>query len=113
MNRRSLKTIEAEIATVAKREVKDAVEIGGLLAEAKEQLDDMGSGCHGSKAIFRSQSEPLKTTWRPIAFAGKYETVSHMLDSQSVGFMPSSTPIETVISEAVEVALSRSERQMG
>ena len=40
MNRRPLKTIAAEIATLLKRETRHVIEIGGLLAEAQEQLDE-------------------------------------------------------------------------
>jgi hypothetical protein len=38
MNRRPLKTIAAEIRTKLKREAVDVIEIGALLAEAREQL---------------------------------------------------------------------------
>ena len=78
MNRRPLKKIAGEIATALKREAKNVVEIGRLLAEAKEQLDEHGQWLPWLSDNF---SLSIRTAQRYLAagaFASKYDTVSHL-----------------------------------
>jgi hypothetical protein len=78
MNRRPLKKIAAEIATILKRETKDVIEIGGLLAEAQEQLDENAQWLLWLDANFSLSIRTAQRYLAAHAFADKYDTVSHV-----------------------------------
>jgi hypothetical protein len=76
MNHRPLKTIAAEIATALKREAKSVIEIGGLLAEAQEQLGARGRWLPWLKANFPCSVRTAQRYLAAGAFAREYDTVS-------------------------------------
>ena len=78
MNRRPLKKIADEIATVLKRETKHVIEIGSLLAEAQEQLDVNEQWLLWLKDNFALSIRTAQRYLAAHAFAGKYDTVSHV-----------------------------------
>jgi hypothetical protein len=77
MNHRPLKTIAAEIATALKREVTNVIEIGGLLAEAQEQLGARGRWLPWLRDNFPLTPRTAQNYMAASAFAREYETVSH------------------------------------
>jgi hypothetical protein len=105
MNHRPLKTIAAEIATALKREVKDVIEIGGLLAEAKEQLDAHGHWLPWVKEHFPRSIRSAQNYMTAHAFAAKYATVAHL--RLAVGGLYALAEADRAgNSEAVEAALA-------
>jgi len=78
MNRRPLKKIAAEIATALKREVTDVLEVGCLLSEAKEQLDEHGRWLPWLKDNFPLSVRTAQKYMAAAAFASKYELDAHL-----------------------------------
>ncbi|MFZ0602775.1 MAG: DUF3102 domain-containing protein [Roseiarcus sp.] len=109
MNRRPLKKIEAELATVVKRQAKDAVEIGGLLAEAKEQLDH-GEWLPWLQGKFSLSIRTAQHYMAAHAFAGKYETFRKCLITVR-GLYALVDADRNGHFEAVEVALAEAKTQ--
>jgi hypothetical protein len=77
VNRRPLITIAAEIATSLKREVGDVVKTGGLLAEAKEQLDH-GDWLPWLEKNFPPSARSAQRYMAAAEFAAKYDSVAHL-----------------------------------
>ena len=78
MNRRPLKKIESELATTLKREAKSVIKAGGLLVEAKEQLDGHGRWLLWLKDKFPFSIRTAQNYMSAHAFATKYATVAHL-----------------------------------
>jgi hypothetical protein len=110
VNHRPLKKIAAEIATILKRQAKDVIEIGRLLTEAREQLDE-----HAQWLLWLTDnfSLSIRTAQRYLtahAFASKYDTVSHLSLTVS-GLYALIEADRAGRSEAVEAALSEAKVQ--
>jgi hypothetical protein len=105
VNRRPLKKIASEIATALKREAKSVIEIGGLLAEAKEQLDEYGRWLPWLSENFALSTRTAQRYLAAHAFAAKYDTVSHLPLTVS-GLYALIEADRAGHSEAVEAALS-------
>ena len=107
MNRRPLAKIAAEIATLLKRETKQVIEIGDLLAEAKEQLNEHGRWLPWLSENFALSIRTAQRYLAASAFAAKYDTVSHLpltvsglhalIEADNAGH---SEAVEAVLSEA-------------
>ena len=78
MNRRPLKTIAADIATALRHEVRGVVEIGRLLDEAKEQLDEHGRWLPWLRDNFPCSVRTAQNYMAASALAAKYATVAHL-----------------------------------
>jgi hypothetical protein len=78
MNHRPLKTIADALAAALRREVKDVVEIGDLLTEAKDQLDEHGRWLPWLRDNFPFTPRTAQKYMAAGAFAGKYELGSHL-----------------------------------
>jgi Protein of unknown function (DUF3102) len=78
MNARPLATIEAALEASFKRETKNIVEIGGLLTEAKEQLDSHGQWLPWLKAKFPHAIRTAQNYMAAHRLAAKYATVAHL-----------------------------------
>ena len=105
MNARPLKTIAAEIATLLKRETKHVIEIGGLLAEAQEQLDENAQWLLWLRGNFSLSIRTAQRYLAAHAFAGRYDTVSHVFLTVS-GLYALIEADHAGHFEAVEAALS-------
>jgi hypothetical protein len=105
VNRRPLKTIAAELATVLRRETKSVIEAGGLLAEAREQLDENEQWLLWLRDNFSLSIRTAQRYLAAHAFAGAYDTVSHVSLTVS-GLYALIEADQAGHSEAVEAALS-------
>lgn len=79
MNRRPLKKIAAEIATILKREAEHIIELGGLLTEAKEQLDEHGRWLPWLSENFSLKIRTAQKYMAASALACKYALDAHLL----------------------------------
>ena len=110
MNRRPLKKIAAELATVLKSETNSVIKAGRLLAEAKEQLDQHGEWLVWLSENFAHSSRTAQRYQAAHAFALKYDTVSHLRLSTSALY--SLVDAERAgHHEAVEAALAEAKTQ--
>jgi Protein of unknown function (DUF3102) len=105
MNARPLKTIAAEIAILLKRETKHVIEIGGLLAEAQEQLDENEQWLSWLRDNFALSVRTAQRYSAGYWFSKKYDTVSHVSLTVS-GLYALIEADRAGHSEAVEAALS-------
>ena len=105
MNRRRLKTIAAELATVLTRETKSVIEAGGLLAEAREQLDENEQWLSWLRDNFSLSIRTAQRYLAAHAFAGAHDTVSHVSLTVS-GLYALVGADQAGHSDAVEAALS-------
>jgi hypothetical protein len=78
MNVRPLAKIEAALEASFKRENRSIVEIGGLLIEAKEQLDRHGRWLLWLQAKFPHAIRTAQNYMAAHRFAAKYATVAHL-----------------------------------
>jgi len=110
VNRRPLKKIAAELATVLKSETNSVIKAGRLLAEAKEQLDQHGEWLVWLSENFAHSSRTAQRYQAAYAFTLKYDTVSHLRLSTSALY--SLVDAERAgHHEAVEAALAEAETQ--
>ena len=108
VNHRPLKKIEAELATALECEVKyvikatgQLIKTGGLLAEAKEQLDEHGAWLPWLKDNFPRTPRTAQNYMAVYALMVEFkcETVSHLNLSRPTRSTPWLRPIETAISK--------------
>jgi hypothetical protein len=78
MNRRPLKKIASDLADVLKRAVKNVIEAGGLLNEAKEQLDEHGQWLPWLRDNFSLTNRTAERYMAVHALAAKFDTVSNL-----------------------------------
>jgi Protein of unknown function (DUF3102) len=77
-NSRSLKRIESELEAAFQREKQGPIEIGGLLAAAKELLTGHGEWLPWLKAKFPHSVRTAQDYMAAHRFATKYATVAHL-----------------------------------
>jgi hypothetical protein len=78
VNRRPLKKIAAEIATILKRETESVLEIGGLLTEAQDQLGENEQWLLWLRDNFSLSIRTAQRYLAAHALACKYDSVSHV-----------------------------------
>jgi Protein of unknown function (DUF3102) len=78
VNARPLARIEADLAAAFQRESRGAIEIGGLLIEAKEQLDAHGQWLPWLKDKFPHAIRTAQNYMAAHRLAGEYATVAHL-----------------------------------
>jgi Protein of unknown function (DUF3102) len=110
MNSRPLKKIASEIAIALKREAKNVIEVGGLLTEAKEQLDEHGQWLPWLSENFSLSIRTAQNYMAASALAAKYATDAHLLLKVS-GLYALVDADRDGNSEAVEAALCEAKVQ--
>jgi len=78
MNARPLAKIEADLEAAFRREAKGPIEIGGLLIEAKEQLDAHGKWLPWLVAKFPHSVRTAQDYMSAARFAAKYAMIAHL-----------------------------------